>query len=204
MMRHAYIDRYSRLSSPIHRIPLSAKLMVTLLILVGIVMVPISVSSFFICAAVFLVAVALLSRIPLFFLVKRLLFLEIFVIGVALLSLLQPDGFAVFTAVFSKSTLCLFTIVLFSSTTQFTLLLRSLRQWGTPDLMVTILALMYRYVFVMIDEMERMRRARSSRTFVQRRWMLWRSRSTIVAQLFIRSTERAERIYMAMCARGWK
>jgi energy-coupling factor transporter transmembrane protein EcfT len=28
--------------------------------------------------------------------------------------------------------------------------------------------------------------------------------ATVISQLFIRSSERAERIYAAMCARGWR
>jgi energy-coupling factor transporter transmembrane protein EcfT len=32
----------------------------------------------------------------------------------------------------------------------------------------------------------------------------WRLLATVIGQLFVHTTERAERIYMAMCARGWK
>jgi cobalt/nickel transport system permease protein len=57
---------------------------------------------------------------------------------------------------------------------------------------------------VLADEAERMHRARASRTFDQRRWHGWKSLALLISQLFIRSTERAERIYAAMLARGWK
>jgi cobalt/nickel transport system permease protein len=65
-------------------------------------------------------------------------------------------------------------------------------------------ALMYRYIFVLIDETQRMRRARLSRTFEKRRAPSWRSASAVIGQLFVRSTERAERIFAAMSARGWR
>jgi len=203
-MRHSFIDRYSRLSSPIHRIPIPVKLLATVALLVTVVVLPISVSLFFAVATFILIVIGLLSQIPLAFLVKRLLFLELFVVGVAGLSLLQVNGVVVFLTLFVKSTMCLFTILLFSNTTPFGELLRSLKRWRFPDLLITILALMYRYLFVMIDEMERMQRARISRTFVRRRRFALDSLAAVVAQLFIRSTERAERIYAAMCARGWK
>src|SRR5581483_4777434 len=61
-----------------------------------------------------------------------------------------------------------------------------------------------RYLFVLLDESERMRRARLSRTFTRNRKFQWRAMSTVVGQLFVRASERAERIYDAMCARGWK
>ena len=49
-----------------------------------------------------------------------------------------------------------------------------------------------------------MRRARLSRTFSSGRRRHWQSLATVVGQLFVRASERAERIYDAMCARGWK
>jgi energy-coupling factor transporter transmembrane protein EcfT len=49
-----------------------------------------------------------------------------------------------------------------------------------------------------------MQRARSSRTFSRRGRLEWNTLGNIIGQLFIRSANRAERIYLAMCARGWK
>jgi cobalt/nickel transport system permease protein len=71
-------------------------------------------------------------------------------------------------------------------------------------LLVTTIALMHRYLFVLVDESLRMRRARSSRTFSRQHRVRWHVLGTLVGQLFVRASERAERIYAAMCARGWK
>jgi cobalt/nickel transport system permease protein len=95
-------------------------------------------------------------------------------------------------------------MMLLTNTTPFADVLGVLRRVGTPGLLVTVLALMYRYLFVLIDEAERMQRARRSRTFTPRRHRVWKSWSTVIGQLFVRSTERAERIYAAMTARGWR
>jgi len=83
-------------------------------------------------------------------------------------------------------------------------MLRVLRQMRVPALLITTLALMFRYLFVLADETQRMRRARASRTFARGRGVAWRTLATVAGQLFIRASERAERIYDAMCARGWK
>jgi cobalt/nickel transport system permease protein len=203
-MRHSFLDRYSRLASPVHRLPVTGKLAAALALLILIVTLPIALYGLFAVILVFLCTVAVLSRIPLSFLLKRMLLLEVFALTVSLLSLLQPDGILVFTRLVLKSSLCLFTIVLFSNTTPFAKLLEALRKWRVPALLITLLALMYRYLFVLIDEMERMQRARTSRTFVRKRALLWRSLATIMSQLFIRSTGRAERIFAAMCSRGWQ
>jgi cobalt/nickel transport system permease protein len=203
-MRHDFLDRYSRLDSPVHRIPAIVKFATALLLVITLVVVPLSQIPVFAAAAVILVLAAVVSRVPLSFMVKRLLLLEPFVLGVAILMLFRPDGLTVFLSIFVRSTLCLLTMILLSNTTPFSGLLEVFRRLGAPALLVTLLALMYRYLFVLIDEAERMQRARASRTFTKGRTHVWRLLATVVSQLFIRSSERAERIYSAMCARGWR
>jgi cobalt/nickel transport system permease protein len=203
-MRHDFLDRYSRLDSPVHRVPAFVKFATALLLVIALVVTPLSQTWVFAAAAVFLALAAVVSRVPLWFIVKRLLLLEPFVLGVGLLMLLRPDGMAVFLSIFVRSTLCLLTMVLLSNTTPFAGLLQVFRRMGAPTLLLTVLALMYRYLFVLIDEAERMQRARVSRTFTRGSTHVWKLLATVVSQLFIRSTERAERIYSAMCARGWR
>ena len=144
------------------------------------------------------------SQIPLWFLLKRLLLLEPLVLGVAGLMWFQPDGGKIFALVMFKANLCLLTTILLSNTTPFAELLRVLQRLRMPWVFVTTLTLMHRYLFVLRDEAERMRRARASRTFTRGRRFQWLALSSVLGQLFVRASERAERIYNAMCARGWK
>jgi cobalt/nickel transport system permease protein len=190
-MRHAFLDRYSRLVSPIHGLSITCKLVATMLLLLTVIALPVSFYGMFAGLLLLLCIVAVMSRIPLLFLLKRMALLEVFVLTVSLLSLLQPNGIIVFFRLVMKSSLCLFTIVLFSNTTPFAKLLEALRAWRVPALLITLLALMYRYLFVLIDEMERMQRARTSRTFVKKRALQWHSLATIMSQLFIRSARGA-------------
>jgi cobalt/nickel transport system permease protein len=148
--------------------------------------------------------VALLTSVPLWHLGRRLLLAEPFAVGVALLALLQDHGLQVFLAMLAKSTLCLSCIILLNSTTRFTDLLQVFRRLRVPALLIVTLALMHRYLFVLVEETARLRRARSSRTFTAGWVSGWRLTATIAAQLFVRTSERAERVYAAMCARGWK
>jgi cobalt/nickel transport system permease protein len=203
-VKHDFLDRYSRLDSPVHRLPAAAKLAATLLVVVAVLLVPPSRPRVLAVFLVLLLAVSALSRIPARFLATRVLLLEPFVIGVALLALFQPGGARVFLFLVARSTLCLLALVLLSNSTPFSELLRVLRAVRVPALLVTTLSLMYRYLFVLVDEAQRMRRARASRTFARQRGRAWHSASTVVSQLFVRSSERAERIYSAMCARGWR
>jgi cobalt/nickel transport system permease protein len=169
-----------------------------------VVLLPSSAWPAYALGGVVLLLVAALSRLPARELVRKLLWVEPFAMGVALLSLLQSNGVYIFACLLVRSTLCLFCMVLLAGTTRFTDLLQTLRRAHFPSLLVTTLALMHRYIFLLGDEMGRLLRARRSRTFSRNRLGIWRSRATVIAQLLVRSVERAERIYAAMCARGWK
>jgi len=203
-MRHDFLDRFSRLDSPIHRLPPALKLGASLALVLTVVLVPPARPAALVGLAVVLAVVAVLSRIPVLFLVGRLILLEPVVLGVASLGLLQPGGWRTFLFLVVRSTLCLGIMVLLSNTTPFSDLLHVLTAARVPVLVVTTLSLMDRYEFVLVDEAGRMKRARASRIFTSRRVRSWQTLATVVSQLFIRSSERAERIYAAMCARGWR
>jgi cobalt/nickel transport system permease protein len=123
---------------------------------------------------------------------------------VCLLALFKPGGGETALRVLVRSNLSLAAMIILSSTTPFSEILELLRRLRMPALFVTTLSLLYRYMFVLVDQGERMMRARRSRTFGPRRRLAWRSGAGVVGQLFIRSTERAERVYAAMSARGWR
>jgi cobalt/nickel transport system permease protein len=203
-MRHDFLDRYSRLESPIHRLPAMLKLLTALSFIIVAVAVPIHYHWLFLTLFGFLAVASAFSRIPWKFLIGRLVILEPFALGIALMALFQHDGYTIFLSILVKSTLCLYTMILLSNSTPFSEILAALHTLKIPSLLITILALAYRYLFVLIDEGERLQRARRSRTFVTTRTKHWVTLATIVGQLFVRSTERAERIYDAMMSRGWK
>lgn len=203
-MRHDFLDRYSRLKSPVHRLRAELKCGVALLIILGTLALPLQIWWAFLLVVAFLGVVVLVSGVPVAFILRRLLFLEPFVLGVSLLSLLRPDGLWIFLTLIVRSTISLLTMIVLSNTTPFAGILGVLRRLRVPGILLTVLALMYRYLYVLIDEAERMGRARASRTFTPSRGRWWRNGATVLSQLFIRSSERADRIYAAMLARGWK
>ncbi len=195
---------HTRLQSPVHRCPAGLKLGVAVAIILATVLAPGHWTAWFAGIMALLLVILWLSRLPPLFLLKRMLMLAPFVAGAGLINALQPAPVTPWPVLAVRSLLCLFTILLLSNTTPLNDLLRVLRHAGAPGLLVTTLALMHRYLFVLADEAERMRRARASRTFKRRRDLRWQVPATLVAVLFVRASERAERIYAAMCARGWK
>jgi cobalt/nickel transport system permease protein len=203
-MRRIALDSYVDRASVIHRLPALVKLVMALLVVIGMALAPRGEGIVFVTFSAVLLCMILLARVPLLNFGLRILLFEPFVIGVALLSLLQPHGLPIFLALVTKSTLCLATMTLLTATTPFTDILGALRALRVPALLITTLALMYRYLFLLVDELERMQRARASRSFSRRRFSAWYLLSTMIAQLFVRASLRAERIYSAMCSRGWE
>lgn len=188
----------------LHRLSAGFKLAAALALILTVVLLPRGQWPALAAMAALLSALVFASRISWRFLLKRLLLLEPLVLGVAGLMLFQADGLARCALAMSKANLCLLVTLLLSQTTPATEMLRVLQRLRVPRLFITTLTLMHRYLFVLADEAERMRRARASRTFTPQRRFQWRTLATVVGQLFVRASERAERIYDAMCARGWK
>lgn len=83
----------------------------------------------------------------------------------------------------------------------------ALRGLGVPGVLVGIMEFTLRYIYVLSDEVQRMRTARSARGFNAGRslvhWQTFSVLGQLVGVLFIRSWERGERIFTAMLSRGY-
>jgi len=102
-----------------------------------------------------------------------------------------------------KATLAVSAVTIVISVTRATDLLSALDALPVPRLVRSSLALGYRYVYVLTDELERTTRALKSRMGHASRLRLWRARSTTLAHLFVRSHARGTRIHAAMLSRGY-
>lgn len=194
---------YVHLDSPIHRTPASIKLVVTLAFVTGLVLTPVEKVGWIACALAIVFALGRVARIPFSAFLGRLALAEPFALGVAVLVLFQGKGLSVFAAVALKSTACVAAVQLLGQTTAFPALLDVLRRARLPDTFVLALALLHRYLFVLLEESRRMRRARLARTWRSSPWQTWRSLASVIAVSFVRSIVRAERISVAMRARGF-
>ncbi len=180
------------------------KLVAALVLVAGTALLPRRLGSLYFAPAAAVGGLWLASRMPLLYALRRLLLAQTFILGIALLSLLSPSARPGFPATVCKSNLCILALLVLGWTTPFPELLQALRRLRLPSVMLTTLALMYRYLPVLAEETHRMERARASRTFSRKRRIAWQNLGAILGRLFVRTTDRAERIYLAMCARGWK
>jgi cobalt/nickel transport system permease protein len=110
----------------------------------------------------------------------------------------------VFLNILLKSYLSILSLILLTSTTRFDNLLSALKRLKFPSLIIQIMTFMYRYMFIIIDELMRLKAAKESRTVFSSKWNNFKTSTNLIGVLFIRSFERAERIYLAMLARGFK
>ena len=122
---------------------------------------------------------------------------------------ISREGTIRLLGIFAKSWVSVQIAILLSVVTPFPDMLWALRALRVPKPLVSIVSFMYRYLFVLMDEALRLRRARAARCAQggQRagRSLLWRGRVAggLVGNLMLRSFERSERIYNAMLARGF-
>jgi len=201
---HPFAHGDPRAASPLLRWPATVKMAGALALVFGTALVPAAWTAWFGGTALLLVAIMVVGRISPGPLLWRLLALSPFVVGVALAAAWNPGGTLDWRIVALRSGLCLATVILLAQTTPFGEMLAVMRRGHVPSLLVTTIALMQRYLFVLGDESERMHRARASRTFTRSRRFVWWTAATVVGQLFVRASERAERVYDAMCSRGWR
>lgn len=108
-----------------------------------------------------------------------------------------------------KASLSLLVAVILTATTPTTQLLTTLQSYGVPRLLVATGLLMWRYLAVLVDEAQRLLRARAARSGT---WpgarpgaLTWRARVTggLAGNLILRGLARAEQLYAAMVARGY-
>lgn len=202
-----FLDRYSRGTTICHRLPARLKILVVLLTIGATLLIPISLWPLHGCLACLIFVAHSVAGIPLGYLARRVLLLLPIV---ALTALAVPLSRGTTAAWAMGAEIAVRTLVAFLSglwlvnTTPFDRLLMAFRQLGMPRVCVALLAFTYRYVFVVFDELARMRTAQRARTFGRRSpWAVWKSTVQLVAMLLIRSLNRAERVHNAMLARSW-
>ncbi len=221
-MKHHFIDVESHIQSPIRRLNPKAKIItLTAIVLVIVTTPPTETVSFFLYLTIAL-AMILVSQIPITFFIKRLAlvlpFIAVAVFAAPIVKggdtiLTVPIGFTAID-VSEKGALILFNVtaksilsVLFLSflisTTPFSDVIVALKELRFPHFLSDALSFMYHYIFILIDEAEKISRARDARLYGGR-W-IWHSNiiGYIIGAIFVRSMERGERTFLAMKARGY-
>jgi len=219
-MHHAYIDKFAYQDSPIHQLDSRAKFVVLLIFTAVVVSLPRTSLSILFCYAVGPVAVLVLAKIPLRFVFKQILMVSPFVLVLALSCPLYDKtparvafgpflwwttvGWVRCFVILGKFVVTMLALISLVSTTRFGDLLTGLQKLGLPKLLIIQLGFIYRYIFVLIDKIHHILRARNVRRLRNLGFKReLKIAAAMVGSLLIRSIDTAERINIAMQARGF-
>ena len=202
--------------SPVHRAPAHLKVLALLGFMLVVVATPRQAHPVFAVEALVLLGVVALSRVPLRYLLPRMVVEVPFVVFAVLLPFIahgpqtevlgvsvSEPGLVAGVALLVKGTIGVLASLTLAATTEPQDLLRGLQRLRTPDLVVQIMGFMIRYLDVVTAELGRMMTALRSRGCDPRSPRHWPVLARSLGALFIRSYERGERVHLAMLSRGY-
>lgn len=222
-MQHSQIDKYSNLSSPIHKLDPRIKIISFMTFIIFILFTPPENLWQFFFYLIIIFTIVLLSKIPPLFIAKRMILILpfIFLIAVFIPFFTQGKvawsynlffihlkityhGIWILWNIVAKSILSFLCLIIISSTTKFSDLLKGLEKLKFPRIMIMLISFMYRYIYTLIDELMSMKRARDSRSPGKDSFLKIKDYGHLLGVLFIKSYERSERVYLSMLSRGFE
>ena len=192
------IHEYSK-KSALHAVDARIKLIAT------IIFVVLAVSTFnpekVLLVLIFLITISAVTGLSLRSIAERVWLFALFSFIVVLpISLSNPIYPVTFTLRVATSLVAIQMLVMTTSFAEICLALRSFR---VPEVFVSALWLAYRYVILMFKELLSILLARESRRVSKGSHMdVWRKGGEAVGLFFLRSFEKAEKVQLAMEARG--
>lgn len=207
-MRHGFLDRYSERDSSIHRRDPRVKTVGVVLALLLVVSEPVGSVAPFAGYGLITAALLALGRVPALFVLKRCLIAAPIVITAALFLVLEggtrwDGGLGPALSMMLKAFTAVALVTLLTATERFHRILTGLRSLGMPVMLTTLAAFMYRYAFILSDEVLRTSRARQSRTPGRLAVGRISTYGHQAAMVFLRGWRRSRRVYQAMRSRGF-
>ncbi len=210
------LDRLSYGKTLVHRLDPRAKVVATLLFLLTVVSFPPYEVAALIPFFLFPVLLMTLGEIPTGFILRKVLLVSPFALLIGIFNpfldtrivaviagLPISAGWLSFISILLKFVLTTGAALLLVATTSFPGICHALRRLGFSSLFVSQLLFLYRYLFVLAEEAMRITRARDMRSFGRRGFGV-AVFVRLVGVLFLRTVDRAERIYRAMLSRGFQ
>ena len=210
------LDLLAYADSPIHRLDARAKVLVTIIFCGAVISFGKYDLSALLPYCIFPFAMVARGNLPPMFILRKMALLCPFILIVAAFNPLFDHSLAVrigvvqitggwvsFLSIAIRSLLTVSAALILVGVTGFTNICRALEKLGIPRAFTVQLLFLYRYLFVLAEEGERASRARELRSFGTRGLGMG-SYKNLIGSLLLRTWERAERVHMAMLARGFK
>lgn len=219
-------DHYQQHGTWIHQLDPRVKVLMCVFFIISTALLPDGTWLAYALSWAVVMGLALAAHIEPWFVIKRSLLILPFLLAAVTVMFTLPGqivwqgplglsisdaGLTRFVSIVLRSWISVQMAILLTATTRFPDLLHALRHLQVPAILVAILAFMYRYLFVLVDEAARLLRARAARSAQlpgqkSGRSLWWRATvaGNMVGQLFSRSLGRSEDVYRAMLARGYQ
>ncbi|NJN83919.1 MAG: cobalt ECF transporter T component CbiQ [Caldilineaceae bacterium] len=220
-------DSYHQGESVIHRLDPRTKILIAVGFILTVSLTPVGLFDLYLALFVMVMAVAVGSGIGAGLVLKRAFVALPFALAAVALPFTMPGEVIAVVPIFGgidvtlegtvralsimvKSWISVQAAIVLITLTPFHDLLWGLGELHVPRPIIAIVSFMYRYLFVLSDEVLRLLRARASRAAAMPGVrsggpLLWRGKVAgyMAGGLMLRSFDRSERIYNAMAARGY-
>ena len=209
------MDTLASGSTCLHRLDPRAKLITTLIFIGTVVSLGKYEISMMIPFVIYPVAMVVSADLPVLYLLKKILLVSPFALLIGIFNPLMDTaplvqigfltlsgGWISFFSILIRFVLTVSAALILICLTGFNGVCMALEKLKVPAPFVVQLLFLYRYLFVLIEEASRMIRARSLRSFDSGR-MQFKVFVPLLGQLLLRTLDRAQRIHLAMCCRGF-
>ena len=209
------MDELGRMDSPMHRLDSRAKTLTTIAFIVTVM----SFSRYEVAALtpffIYPLSLMAIGRIPPGYIVRKLLIASPFALAVGIVNPLLDQrvmgslgahgisgGWLSFASIVIRFSLTVTAAITLVACTGIHRLCAGLERMGLPRVFAVQLCLLYRYLFVIVDEGQRMRRGVEMRS-MGRRSLSFSTYVSLIGHLLLRAMDRAQRVYQAMVSRGF-
>ncbi len=209
------VEGYARQHSLVHSLDARIKCLITAVYLICILSIDLQQLPALIPFLLYPVVVCRMSGVPILPLLRRSLVVLPFC---AMIGIFNPildqtpafslgawtisQGWVSFVSILIRGVLTVLASLTLIATTGFPAICAAMRRLGIPALLTTQCLLLYRYIFLLMEDAARLATARDLRSYGAGKTPL-RFWGPMVGSLLIRSMERAERVHTAMEARGF-
>jgi cobalt/nickel transport system permease protein len=209
------LDRLAAGETALHRLDARAKVLATLAFVLAVVSFDRYAVTALLPFFLYPVALASLGGLPAGYFVRKVALVLPFAVAIGMLNPLFdrevmvrigpvgiPGGWISCASIVLRAALTVSAALLLVGVTGFPGICGALQRLGVPQAFAVQTLFLYRYIFVLTEEGGRAARARELRSF-GRKGQGIRSYGSLVGHLLLRTWMRAERIHMAMRARGF-
>lgn len=210
-----YMDTLAAGDSPLHRIDPRVKLVTTVLFIATVV----SFNKYAVLGLLpffsFPIILIMLGNLPAGYILKKVLIVSPFAVLVGMLNPLFDrailyhigsvgisGGWVSFLSILLRFVLTVTSALVLIASTGFNSVCVALEKFRVPTPFILQLLFLYRYLFVLTEESDRVLKARAVRSFSSRP-MKFKTFVSIIGHLLLRTLDRAQRVYRAMCCRGF-